>query len=161
MGYKKELKQRVSDLLASKKPILEFEYTDRQLSHMPEFVVKNYKKLVRARKTIPTFYIIDSPKEGYFSILMNKEVMPFFMRKSGMYGMIAEKGMCIPVGNARDSISIIQVHIIEQKDCVLTHEELVKELECQAGITTHAVEAKCVPEFELEKDWQEIAPIST
>ena len=111
---------------------------------------------VKPKPHVASFYILDSPKEGYFSIMLRDTYIGFFMRKAGMYGMLAEKGMCVAVGNAKDEWRVVQVHIVEDYDVAPTYQQLLESIAKSVGITSHDREPRTVPEFEVDEDWQTV-----
>lgn len=113
MGYKREIRVRVADILAPKvvKPqsgwcgLCETDYCRHRLQN---------EKIVKA----PTFYVMDSSIDKHLSIFIERKNIPRFIRKAGSYGMIWEKGLCIPVGNASKDWDALQVHIVTNEDCI-------------------------------------------
>lgn len=90
MGYKKDLKYRVIDML--------------QFKHRNDDV--------RA-----TFVLIDSAKDGYFGIMLDNRDVGYFIRHAGTYGMIYEKSLCEKVGSSTPLVfQTFDVHIVESKD---------------------------------------------
>jgi hypothetical protein len=115
MGYKKDLKHRVADLLMEHKPKPKQLRDDRSwlLCNRTD---KHAQNMLRSQgKLCPWFYIVDSAEENHYGILMEQKEIPYFMRKAGMYGMIWSEGLCIPVG-ALDRIAVLQVHVVEESD---------------------------------------------
>lgn len=115
MGYKKELKHRIADLLLEKEKNSK-QTPFRCVRHPITGEYLAYPIPEKPREIRPEeFLIIDSPKEGYLSIMTYKRTIPYIERKLGMYGMIGEKGMCVPVGCFTRS-AILQIHIVTEDD---------------------------------------------
>lgn len=113
MGYIKNLKWTVADLLLSRK-------VKARKSIWPETMYHHYhrKCLPTLNTKAPDFIILDSALDKHLSIGLKKSDVGFFIRKSGQYGLIWEKGLCIPVGNSTNNLAIFQVHIVEEEDTI-------------------------------------------
>ena len=90
MGYKKQLKYRVIDML--------------QFKH-------------RNDDNRAVFVLIDSFKDKHFGIMLDNRDIGYFIRHAGEYGLIYEKAMCEKIGSSEPlSFSAFDVHIVESKD---------------------------------------------
>lgn len=112
MGYKREIRVRVADILATRQRIIPCGWCEPLQCRHKSLEYKTPKDRV------PEFFVMDSSLEKYLTIFLKRSDIPHFIRKAGMFGIIWEKGLCIPVGNASKDWDALQVHIVTNEDCI-------------------------------------------
>lgn len=113
-GYKRKIIHTIVDMLLEK-PRTRNEYGNgNPFESMMHEVCR--QRMRKGKPLIPQFYLIDSPQQGYLGLMLHKCDIPYFVRKCGMYGIVFENGLCMPVGEANKDWKAFQVHIVTSKD---------------------------------------------